>query len=419
MLGTLERQSVDAVVTDPPYGLTRGRKPEEVLREWMAGRRPVPSGAAGFAGEVWDAELPGPSVWRAAQRVLRPGGLLAVFGYPSTLDLLTVSMRLGGLEIVDHLVWLHGQGWPRPHSVALEVDEEVAASLKPAATPILLARSPVEGSVANTWNRHGTGLLRLANTRVGGRHPANVVISHEPTCIDETCTPGCPVALLDAQSGRLKARGNANPTRSGGGTGASGPAKAVVADHGRGDWGGASRFFYCARPSASERNAGLAHAETNEHPSVKPVALMRYLIELVTPPGGTVMDPFVGSGTTAVAAVEAATRCIGIDRDDDGLYLPIAVARVRHAGVEPQLHDDPTHRGIGREADGEVAEDLRLVARRLRRAEHRIVALRSERDALVGQARDAGLTWREIALLGGLSSPQAAERIGRSAAPDG
>jgi site-specific DNA-methyltransferase (adenine-specific) len=328
-------------------------------------------------------------------------------------------MRLGGLEIVDQLVWLHGQGWPRPHPLSLAADDDVAASLKPAATPILLARSPILGSLSDTWTQHGTGLLRLTTTRVGHRHPANVVLSHEPACTDETCIAECPVNLLDVQSGRLKARGNANPTRSGGGSGASGPAKAVVTDHGQGDEGGASRFFYCARPSASERNAGLAHAVTNEHPSVKPVALMRYLIELVTPPGGTVLDPFVGSGTTAVAAVEAATRCVGIDRDDDGLYLPIAVARVRHAGVEPQLHDDPTHRGIGREADGEVAEDLRLAARRLRRAEHRIVALRSERDALVGQARDAGLTWREIALLGGLSSPQAAERIGRSAAPDG
>lgn len=419
VLASFAPQSVDAVVTDPPYGLARGRQPEAVLREWMTGRRQVPSRSVGFAGELWDAALPGPSVWRAAQRVLRPGAHLAVFGHASTLDLLAVSMRLGGLEIVDQLVWMHGQGWPRPHPVALEVNDDVAASLKPAATPILLARAPIEDSFSNTWEQHGTGLLRLATTRVGHRHPANVVISHEPACSDEACVAGCPVEMLDAHSGRLKARGNANPTRSGGGSGASGPSRSVIADHGRGDWGGASRFFYCARPSMAERNAGLGIGEANEHPSVKPVALMRHLVQLLTPPGGTVLDPFVGTGTTAVAATETASRCIGIDRDGGGLYLQVAAARVRHAGSSVRLHDGARPEATDGGTESEVAENLRLAARRLRRAEHRAAALRAERDALVAQARDAKLTWREIASLSGLSSPQAAERVGRSAAPDG
>jgi site-specific DNA-methyltransferase (adenine-specific) len=352
--------------------------------------------------------------------VLRPGGYLAVFGHPATLDLLTVSMRLGGLAVVDQLVWLHGQGWARPHTRSLDVDEDVAAALKPAARPILLARAPLDGTVAQTFALHATGLLRLEQTRASGRRPANALLSHEPDCNNDTCDPGCPVAMLDAQSGRLKARGNVNPSRSGGGSGASGPSKSVLADHGGGDWGGASRFFFCARASTSERNTGLAAGQTNPHPSVKPVAVMRWLSELMCPPGGIVLDPFIGSGTTAVAAAEAGMDCVGNDRDEDGLYLPVAAARARHAGAEVRLHDPSTRRGIEPGAASEVTEDLRQAARQLRKAEQRVAVLRGERDVLLARARAEGLTWRRIAELCGLSSPQAAERIFRSVGePDG
>ena len=102
------------------------------------------------------------------------------------------------------------------------------------------------------------------------------------------------------------------------------------------DFESADRFIYCAKPSQSERNAGLGDDQTNEHPSVKPVALMRYLIGLAARPGAVVLDPYLGSGTTAVAAAEAGVNCVGIDRDDDGLYLPVAAARARHAGAAVQ-----------------------------------------------------------------------------------
>ena len=414
VLGGLERQCVHAVVTDPPYGLARGRRPEEILRSWLARRRALPSATGGFAAEGWDAELPGPSVWRAAHRVLGPGAYVAAFGHATTVDLLAVSMRLGGLDVVDQLVWLHGQGWARPHAGGLNTDDDVAVSLKPAATPILLARAPLDDTVDKTYAAHGTGLLHLANTRIGDRNPANALLAHEPACT-ETCVPGCPVATLDAQSGRLKARGNVNPTRSGGGgSGVSGPSRSVIADHGPGDWGGASRFFYCARASRSERNAGLAAGGTNEHPSVKPVALMRWLIDLLCPPGGKVLDPFIGSGTTAVAAAEAGADCIGIDRDDDGQYLSVAQDRARHAGSVVRFHDHPGRSSAGSgEVASDVTQELRRAARRLRQAEQRAEALRGERDRLLGQGRTAGLSWRELAALSGLSSPQAAERIGR------
>jgi hypothetical protein len=323
------------------------------------------------------------------------------------------SMRLGGLEIIDLVVWLHGQGWARPHTRALETDEDVAASLKPAAVPIVLARAPLDGTVADTFADHGTGLLRLDRTRVGGRYPANLVLSHEQGCADDTCALHCPVAMLDAQSGRLKARGNVNPTRSGGGRGSSTPVKAVTADHGPGDAGGASRFFFCARASTSERNAGVTDGQSNPHPSVKPVAVMRWLIELLCPPGGVVLDPFLGSGTTAVAAAEAGVHCIGIDRDGDGLYLPVAAARARHAGAQVRLHNRSVRLAIESDGATEVADELRRAARRLRQADHRAEVLRAERDALLGRGRDAGFSWRELAALSGLSSPQAAERIGR------
>ena len=140
---------------------------------------------------------------------------------------------------------------------------------------------------------------------------------------------------------------------------------------------------------------------------------MRYLIELLCPPDGVVVDPYLGSGTTAVAAVQAGMNCIGIDRDDDGLYLPVAAARARHAGAEVRLHDRSVRLATAPGGAGDVTDELHRAARRLRQAEQRAEVLRAERDALLGRGRDAGLSWRELAALTGLSSPQAAERIGR------
>jgi len=159
-----------------------------------------------------------------------------------------------------------------------------------------------------------------------GRWPANLVLSHSDECSDD-CAPGCPVAELDRQSGTLAAGRfpgiqNADPgtgrTMGGNWNGAVAPLRKM-------DSGGASRFFYVAKASTSERNAGLGDGK-NAHPTVKAVALMRYLIKLITPTGGTVLDPFMGSGSTGIAALREGFDFIGIEREEE--YFNTARSRI-------------------------------------------------------------------------------------------
>jgi DNA modification methylase len=222
-------------------------------------------------------------------------------------------------------------------------------ALKPAYEPIILARKPLVGTVAANVLAHGTGGLNVDGCRVGtfndgaarantpgsgrmkaggspigtfersnpsqGRWPANVILDEEVG------------RMLDEQSGISKSSGgrvsNISKTSKiyggGKGLGQDLSADAVRGDPGYGDKGGASRFFYCAKASKKERNQGLPIGEENKHPTVKPIALMRYLVRLVTPPGGTVLDIFLGSGSTAVAALQENCNVLGIDKDADSL----------------------------------------------------------------------------------------------------
>jgi DNA modification methylase len=260
-------------------------------------------------------------------------------------------------------------------------------ALKPAWEPIVVARKPLAATVAANVLAHGTGALNVDGCRIAGsvpqtthgvfsrqgelygkfrdepepsmvnasgRWPANTVLSHDECCVPIgerrvrgssgvrvlwACIPGCPVRMLDEQSGNLRARGNVSPTRreqSGGvtgwGIGPDGPADV-------GDAGGASRFFYCAKASRAERNAGIP-ANRNVHPTVKPIDLMRWLVRLVTPPGGTVLDPFAGSGTTGCAVLLEGFDFIGCEREAE--YVEIAKARIawwaaHPAGVAPAV----------------------------------------------------------------------------------
>ena len=264
-------------------------------------------------------------------------------------------------------------------------------ALKPAHEPIVVARKPLTGTVAANVLEYGTGAINIDASRIGtgghlqwssprnmgyyggsdtvgaqatqnqaGRWPANVILSHHDTCTD-TCTPGCPVALLDEQSGLSKSTKASNNLHRqdddnniyGHGLGTISPANT------HGDSGGASRFFYCAKPSRRERNAGLDHLEKkqggsmtgaeyrpdrptnhpvreNHHPTVKPLALMRYLVRLVTPPNGTVLEPFAGSGTTLMACVLEGFNAIGIEMTDE--YLPIIQGRI--AWAEQQANEE-------------------------------------------------------------------------------
>lgn len=242
-------------------------------------------------------------------------------------------------------------------------------ALKPASEPIIVARKPLAGTVAATVLAHGTGALNIDATRVegaitswpavrnspttignaggrspdsmpgritdaspAGRWPTNVVFSHAPDCAaegcGEECAPGCPVAELDAQSGTLTSGGAKTGA---GGLGGRGIFSAsdqgyTSDDRQRYDSGGASRFFPTFRYQAKAPSKERPKVDGVAHPTVKPLALMRWLVRLVTPPGGLVLDPFAGSGTTGEAAALEGMRAVLVEREE--AYLPLIAARL-------------------------------------------------------------------------------------------
>jgi DNA modification methylase len=300
LLPELPAGSVEAVITDPPYGI-------------------------GFGGEAWDggaltdaATFQGwTSAWAAeALRVLKPGGWLAAFGIPRTFHRLVAGVEDAGFEVRDQLLWLYAQGVPKAHRRA----DGLAGALKPAYEPVLLARKPFEGTLDANLAKHGVGALQIDTARVPRREggqgfwPANVALSHDWRCRRGLCEPDCPVTLIDTPVGRQ-----------------------------------ISRLFYASKAARAEREAGCealplcevpiyprgggsVRLVRNTHPTVKPLALMRWLTRLLCPPGGTVLDPFAGSGSTGAACVLEGRRFIGIERDDR--YLPIARARIEHWNSE-------------------------------------------------------------------------------------
>lgn len=316
---------VDAVVTDPPYEL-------------------------GFMGKKWDSSGVAfdPETWRAVLRVLKPGAHLLAFSGTRTYHRMVCAIEDAGFEIRDQLAWMYGSGFPKSVDKK-KVPEGIGTALKPAQEPIVLARKPLVGTVAANVLAHGTGGINVDGCRIegakpdttrgaGGQHgtdseygaqgrilddgrgrwPANVLL-------DETAA-----AMLDAQSGVLR-NGGQNDTSAARARDDDATSLAMTKGKARpGDSGGASRFFYVAKASRSEREAGLqkpAEGRANNHPTVKPIALMRYLCRLITPDGGVVLDPFLGSGTTGIAALAEQFRFIGIELSPE--YAAIADARIR------------------------------------------------------------------------------------------
>jgi len=310
MLGQLEPESVDAIVTDPPYGI--GFKNEHwdsaTLREAVAqaGRDRL---SPNEAFEAWCC------VWASeCQRVMKPGAFLAAFGSPRTHHRLVCGIEDAGLEIRDTLMWLYAEGMPK---FGRYYPGGQATTLKPAFEPIVLARRELDGTTEESIARHGTGALNVEACRVEGRLPANVILGHDRSCGEKRCAQGCPVAAADACA---EGRPRLAP----------------------------SRFLYTPKASRSERDAGCenlprraldlfpkaqregkkAAQVRNPHPTVKPLELMRWLVRLLCPPGGLVLDPTVGSGTTGAAAVLEGRCFIGIELEP--AYLEIAAARIAH-----------------------------------------------------------------------------------------
>ena len=311
-LAALPSRSVDAVITDPPYGIGFAGHGWDGRELGFHGKNDWPSGEL-FARWTcaWAAEC---------RRVLKPGGWLLAFGAPRMAHRTAAGIEEAGFELRDQLLWLYGSGVPKQ---GLD-DQGRSGCLKPAYEPIVLARAPLAGqSAAENAAKFGTGLLRIDEARIArvegglGRWPANVALSHSDTCRSSRCASDCPVALLD------RSRPGSRP----------------------------SRFFYCPKPSRDERDAGcealpLRRVQTygsgalrrNAHPTVKPVALMRWLVRLASPPGGLVLDPFAGSGSTGVACLAEGRRFLGIERDPG--YMRIARARLAQQGsLDPDVEE--------------------------------------------------------------------------------
>ncbi len=312
--------SVHAVVTDPPYGLS-------------------------FMGKGWDHQVPGVDYWSQVFRVLKPGGHVLAFGGTRTFHRMACAIEDAGFEMRDTLIYLYGTGFPKSHNLKGEW-EGFGTALKPAWEPIIMARKPLIGTVAKNVMEHGTGAINVDACRVEilngeeikpvvrdtssahagwvrpwvedkqkdanqqakayaamqskGRWPANVV--HDGGDEVEAAFS----EFGEKTSGKPGVRRKAHETHSMAGrlniTGKT--------EVGFGDSGSASRFFYSAKASAADRR-------DSKHPTVKPVSLMRWLVRMVTPPKGIVLDPFAGSGTTGEAAIEEGFIPFLIEREEE------------------------------------------------------------------------------------------------------
>lgn len=341
--------SIDAIVTDPPYALVSitkrfGKPGAAPARIPAGGSGAYARASSGFMGQTWDTGETAFSVdfWLEAMRVLKPGGHVLAFGGTRTVHRLTCAIEDAGFEIRDMIAWLYGTGFPKGG-----LTDGRGVALKPALEPITLARKPLIGSVAANTLAYGTGALNIDGCRTPmngevvttgqgtsdaiygggkglrpaemgtqqftshalGRFPANVI--HDGS--DEV-----EAAFLSAPGQLAKASSATDPRKTQNVWGAMN--RGSGGEEPRGDTGSAARFFYSAKASKADRGAG------NTHPTVKPTALMRYLCRLITPPGGTVLDPFMGSGSTGKAALAEGFNFVGIEREQ--AYFDIARGRI-------------------------------------------------------------------------------------------
>jgi site-specific DNA-methyltransferase (adenine-specific) len=279
ILRTLPDASVDAVVTDPPYGLS-------------------------FMGKRWDYDVPSVEIWEQCLRVLKPGGYLLAFAGTRTQHRMAVRIEDAGFEIRDMIAWMYGSGFPKSHN--LQDDRQGwGTALKPAMEPITMARKPFKGTVADNVQAYGTGAINIDGCRIETDEKWDEK-DRSATVVDEFWVGKKPRFCGSHDLGRWPA----NVIHDG------------CDDVLRG-MGEAARFFYTPKACKEDRDDGC---ENNFHPTVKPTDLMRYLCRMVTPPGGIVLDPFTGSGSTGRGAVLEGFRFIGCEMDAD--YIEIAKARI-------------------------------------------------------------------------------------------
>jgi len=353
---------VDSVVTDPPYHLQ-----SIVKRFGKEGSAPAQEGtdgafsraSKGFMGKEWDGGDIAfrPETWELAMKLLKPGGHILAFSASRNYHRMAVAIEDAGFEIRDQMMWLYGSGFPKSHNIGKGVDKKLGnntewegwgTALKPAHEPIAVGRKPLsESSNVNNVLKHRTGGINIDGCRIeGGRFPANVMHDGSDVIVNQ---------FPNTKSGKLTPDMNIKPS-----TGWSGGSRSDrVKNTFNGDEGSAARFFYCPKTSKSERHSNLDDHETsvgangnkwtdqdyrkgetkptterkNTHPTVKPVELMKYLCRLVTPKGGTVLDPFMGSGSTGMAAKDEGFDFIGIEKEEE--YFKICESRIK--GFSPLM----------------------------------------------------------------------------------
>jgi len=390
VMQTMADNSVDAIVTDPPYEL-------------------------GFMGKSWDSTgvAYDVTVWQECLRVLKPGGHLLAFGGSRTYHRLAVAIEDAGFQIRDQIMWVYGSGFPKSLNIGKAIDKasgaerevvstyethdirnaglmdrkgsmtvEVTApataeakewegwgtALKPAHEPIVMARKPLDGTVANNVLTHGVGGLNIDGCRVGEGTGESKTVQYPDIRGNNYNNASGTVEYTVTNQGRFPANfihdgsdevlelfpdSKAGKPRDDRGTGGIwSESMGVPCGPQYGDDGSAARFFYCAKASKKDRNEGLdgfaekrpdertttgmgtfdekgVAKQANHHPTVKPTELMRYLCRLITPPNGTVLDPFTGSGSTGKAATLEGLSFIGIEQSAE--YAEIANARINHA----------------------------------------------------------------------------------------
>ena len=420
VLKTLEDNSVDSIVTDPPYGIgfmnkewDNPQKHKELIeREAKRSEQRFEEGKSPAKGGFSKGVQPGLPIGGAKEgrwfqewceewaaecfRVLKPGGHILSFSAPRTYHRMATAFEEVGFQVRDQIMWVFGSGFPKSHNIGKAIDkmqgnerevleptgrykysfdnslkgdiygeyahdikltkgqgewEGWGTALKPAHEPICMARKPLsEKSIAENVLKWGTGGINIDGSRIGsevrttpihsddvkddttmfglhktiqhervetteGRFPANIMFDEEAG------------KILDEQSGDRKSTGSVRKKDT------ETDPSSMDFKHKEGEnsnpyagqSGGASRFFYCPKVSKKERGEG------NVHPTVKPIALMEYLIKLVTPKGGIVLEPFMGSGSTGIAAKKLGMSFIGIEKEEE--YMEIAKRRIENYEV--------------------------------------------------------------------------------------
>ena len=360
-LKELDDNSVDSIVTDPPYGLS-------------------------FMGKKWDYDVPSKEIWQECLRVLKPGGHLLAFAGSRTYHRMAVRIEDAGFEIRDQIMWIYGSGFPKSMNIGKAVDkiqgnerevvettnsrdrtkhnantiftgqnvsgwndskgnspwEGWGTALKPAHEPIVMARKPLsEKTVVDNVLEWGTGGINIDDSRVGVIELKQYTGTKKPKSLSNTNIYG-DYNYKKSDQPLPDSRFPAN----------------VIFDEEAGkildEQSAASRFFYCPKASKKDRNEGLDEFEKkqqdlsrkegnpggnnprnrglnkrqNYHPTVKPTNLMLYLIRLVTPKSGITLDPFMGSGSTGKAAIRGGFNFVGIEREEE--YFKIANARIKN-----------------------------------------------------------------------------------------